>query len=493
MKKFVIAFILFVVIVIAGMYGVLFTDFGNNLLKPKVQSKIHKYLSEDFSLDTFKLRPSSFAVIMKSRSGSEINIKGLFGIFSNNINAHYYIRLSKNDSIHIKKQTIKGPFWVKGKIIGNVKSKLNIDGKSNIANSKTEYAFTLKKMSFASFSLNAVNVHISKLLETVNRPAYVEGIANIKSDLDDISDDDDISGIVFVNVPKAVLNKVLIKKDFGFELQGSSEIGLELNSNIKGKKAYSKIKVSSIYGSLLCKNAVIKLKNMSLKSDYVLDIPNLDKLYFLTKRHLKGSVVLNGSIKYKKDSAEITAHSNIWGGKLDAVFKNGQIRGKANGIDIVGLTDMLMYKRFFSSKGSLEFNYNIFSKKGAASGTFLNGHILPNRMVLLVKSVAGFDLTKEIYKKTTINSKIDNKKVVLNFDMASRLTNLSTKGARLNFETDKVDALVSATIKKNTMKITIKGDMNKPKIGIDIKKTIKKNIEKKVKKEIKGLIKGIFK
>ena len=106
-------------------------------------------------------------------------------------------------------------------------------------------------------------------------------------------------------------------------------------------------------------------------------------------------------------------------------------------------------------------------------------------MSFLINTLAGFDITRELYKLSTLDSKIDNMTIISNLYMKSRLTQITSKNAYTNLRTNKVNAVLNIMIAKRPLKAYIKGDLNKPKVKLDLNGYIKNKLNKGLKKIIK--------
>ncbi len=668
MKKIIIGITVIVVTLFVLAYALLFTQPGNNLLRPTVEAKINNALKTNMTLEQFSLRPSYISVKLKTPMGSTFVAYGNFGLFSKNIDVKYALNVSpKENKFQFGKLKLKGPFWVKGEVKGSVNGLLDITGKSNFSSSDINYNIKLKNkrpsflvvrinnlklaellkninmpefadasiktdIEFTSFNKNALkgngkiyitkgivngdvvkkefnlnlpkttfsakadivlngslvnldsdiesnlgkssikgvfnqkteninakyvikilnlallkpltnlelkgafftsgnikgtksvmlikgtsnvadsqtnyNVRIKdsniekiglyikdakleKILAMLNKPIYAKGFVNANINLSDIKKDR-LEGSIKANISKGVVNTAVVRKLFKLRMPETT-FRADISSLIKKSVATSVVNVNSSIASLSTKKTVFNIPGFVLDTDYTLKIPDLNKLYFLTNRHMKGSSVVNGRVKYTKNGLNAIALSNMWGGKINVKINNDKVVGEAKNISVVKITDMMMYNRIFDSKGSVDFKYDMATKKGVVNALFVNGHILPNRVTFLLHNMAKFDITKEIYKTTKIHSTINNKKIFSNLDMVSRLTRISSKNAFIDMNRDTIDAKIRIAIKKNAVYVKLKGNLSHPRIKFDFRNLIKNKVEKKVKKKINSLLKNFIK
>ncbi len=668
MKKILIGITVILVLIFVFAYGLLFTQPGNNILKPTVESKINSILNTRMRVEQFSLRPSYIALKLETPKGSIFTVKGKFGLFSKKVDLKYTLSVNKNeDKFKFKQFELKGPFDVEGTAAGFINGLLTINGRSNFAASNILYKIELKnkkplsadinisnlrlrnllvsinkpiyadalikatikiesfeknklkgkgnvyitdgmvnqailkkrfnitlpktvfkavadvtlngsvvgfssnlnsnllkmaingllnqqtdridgkykliiaklsllkpitnmalKGSFAtegtlkgtknilhlsgtssvadsatSYNLEVRNLNIKKInillkhaklqkiLAILNKPVYASGLVDARIDMSNMSPSK-LSGNIDINISRGVVNKSVIKKLFNLNMP-ATEFSSSVVSDIKNGVAVSKIKVHSSIASLRTKKTIFDIKKAGLNSDYILTIPDLDKLYFITNMHMKGAAAVAGKISYSAGNLIATAFSNMLGGKINIKLSNNNLTGKANNISMVKVLEMMRYNKIFNSNGDVNFKYNLSTKKGTVNALFVNGHILPNRVTFLLHNMAKFDITREIYKTTRIDSVINNKVVRSNLDMISRLTHITSHNALIDLNRNFIDAKIKVAIKKSSVYVKLKGNIKHPRIKIDFRNLIKHKIEKKVKKRVETLIKGLFK
>lgn len=380
----------------------------------------------------------------------------------------------------IAKIDIQGPFKTNGTLKGD-KNLLEILGKSNIASSITNYELILKDFKPDVAKVDIKGAKLAKILYMLSQPIYADASIDLHAKMKSF-DIKNLSGEVVTYVKKGKTFPKVLYKEFNLT---NAKVGFNVTQRtiIEDSIAKTVLRVDSTVAKADVKNGVYDIKKNIFTSDFTLLVPDLDKLYFATKKHLKGDIKITGKIKKDKDLL-VMAHSETLGGKVDFKLLNDKITKKIRGIKVTALTDMLIYPRVFDSTMDADLTYNIKSKKGVLNAKLLKGRILPNQMTFLLAQMAKFDITKEIYDETIIDSKIDDKVFISNLDMKSKLTHISSKNALLDMNKNRVDAKLRIDIRKRPVYVKIKGDINKPKVSVDAKELLKDEIEKKLEKKI---------
>ena len=450
-------------------------EFGVDLPSTTLRSDTHaKLLGDHIDLDS-KTRSNLLSLDLKG----SIKPEPLYTDIA------YTLKITKLELLKpITKADIRGSFNTHGRIKGS-KKEMIIGGFSDVASSATNYRLVMKDFTPKSLVAKIEHMRLSKLLYMIKQPIYADGF--IKSDIKLSSlDPKNLHGTIVSSISKGRTKAVVLKKEFN--LNGADiTFRIDQKTSLNKTLAVSDIIANTSVANLKIKAATFDLNKATLEAPYTLYIPDLNRLYFLTNRHMKGNLRITGTVKKEKDLI-ITAHSDTLGGKFDAKLLNDDLDVKVRGIEFTKLTDMLLYDRIFASSLNADLRYNIVTKKGKLQATALNGRILPNKMSFLLSQMAKFDITKEVYKKTTLTSDINDKIIVSDLDMISRLTHISTKRAKVDLGSNTLYAKLRVEIQGRPVYVKLKGKLDSPNITIDagsiVKERAKKVIEKKLKKQL---------
>jgi hypothetical protein len=408
---------------------------------------------------------------------AKVNVNGNFE--NNYLNTKYNINVSNLSVLTpIINQKIRGTFKTNGNIKGKTDN-LIISGMAYLAGGNINYQTALNKK---TLSYNINKLKIDKLLYMLYQPRYSYGVMNSNGKL---SFNKEIDGIVNLNL-SGKTDKYVLYKEFNFT---NANISYKLSSdvNIKNSVAFIKSKLNSNVANANLPDSKYDINKNIFTSSYIINIPNLDKLYFATHKHLRGTIKINGNIKKDKNLL-VTGNSKTLGGVVNYKLLNDDFNLNAKNLYVVKLMDMLMYPQVFDSTANINLKYNLLNKKGVLNATLLDGHFLPNKLSFLINSLAHFDLTKEIYKNTTVHSIINDKQLITDLDMKSRLTHISSKKAFIDLEKEYIDAKLLLEIMKRPIYVKLKGKLTSPHITIDAKEFLKSKVKNRVKKEIKKQI-----
>ena len=498
--KYLWSILISILLLVGAAYALLFTAPGNNLLKPIIESKIAANIPLPTTLERFVLRPDRFDVALKIGKDTTIEAGGTMNLFSQNVDGNYRLQIAElADLQKMIGQKLNGPFHTQGTVKGD-RRMMHIDGTSDVAGSATEYHLALREFEPENLEATIGHLKIDRLLHMVNQPIYAEGDVDVKAQIPNL-EIKNLKGTIVTKVRKGLVHPVPVKRDFNLSIPSDLTFAADIHTRLAQTKAISKTDVRTSIAKLLSRKVTYDLAQGSLDTDYTLNLPDLNKLYFLTGQHMRGAMKITGDVKTSKTLIQATAHSDTLGGAFDALYKNGKANVKIKNIQTVALTDMLLYPHIFDSRANATIDYDTQRKKGSLHAELLDGQILPNKMSFLLKQMANFDITREIYERTTIDTDIDNKRLTSDLYMKSRLTEISSKQGVIDLEKETIDTTLDIKIRKMMLPVHLVGPLTKPKIEIDKKALLKSKVQEEIQKRLPGklqnspvgdLIKNLF-
>ena len=423
-----------------------------------------------------------------------IRSEGLCSKDSNSIDITYFIDIKELAMFaSILKKDYRGAL----KTIGSLKGrpdKFVAEGTGDVAEGTLSYRVPITNQMPQSANFALQGVHLSKLLYMLKQPIYTDALVNIDGTFDSL-EKDNISGHILTVIADGKTFPGILREQFDLkdaDIKYNGKIESEISENV----ATNNVRINSDAANLTAKNLVYNLNNHLLKSDFVVDIPNLDNLYFATGRHLKGAMMFTGNIQKDKDLL-LNAHSDAFGGQIEITMKNNDLH---NHFEIVKVSDILetfIYPIFFESPLSGDLFYNIKTKKGTFKGKLRDGRFLKNTMTDVVAKTTKLDMTKEVYETTSIDAKIADHIIKGDLSMSSGNTEISAKSAVIDMEKEQINVKLQINPKDNPVTVILTGDITHPNIRIEAKELIKTKlntiIEKKAPKKTKKLLKDLLK
>ncbi|MEN8147363.1 MAG: hypothetical protein ABFR02_07075 [Campylobacterota bacterium] len=389
----------------------------------------------------------------------------------------------------ITKAPLRGPLELSATAKGDEKS-LNVEGKGKIAGADADFNARLESFAPRSVKAKIANMQLSKLLYMVEQPHYADGLLDVDANIDDARNGK-LSGKILSRVTKGRVDTKTVEKAFEFKAMPKTTFTVKAVSILSKNTIDTKIDVDSNLAKLNVKKARFNVDKASLHADYRADIPDLDKLYFATQRHLKGAVTVSGELSKAKD-LDFTAHTKLFGGKIDARLHNDDLHADMTKLNTLGILKMVMYPEIFDSALNGKLDYNLAKKSGKFYAKTTNGHFTKNQMLDLVKQYGKTDLYKENFV-STFKSRIKEENIYTDLDMRSRKSSIIGKNTYLNSKSRQIDAKLDINANNNPLKVKLKGKVDNPKVTVDASKLIEREVKKEAGKQMKKLFKGLFK
>ncbi len=385
---------------------------------------------------------------------------------------------------------IRGALNLSGNIKGS-QEKMVIDGVSDIASSKTIFEALLKEFKPSSLQANIQHLKLQKLLYMVKQPHYANATFNMVAKLSSL-DMNNLQGDVKTTIKDGVVDSKYMTKAYEFKsLMPYTTFNANTFTKLSGTLADTKMEFNSNLADLDIKSAKFDLKDSSIKSDYKAKLHDLNRLYFVTQRNLKGSIVATGELKKAKD-LDFTLLSNIAGGKLDAKLHNDDFNAKLANMQTLDVLDMLIYPKVFKSKIDGVLKYNLAKASGTFDAKLKDGEFTKNQVLDLTKQFAKVDLYKQKFTGDA-NAKINEENIVAFLDLKSNTSSIYTKDTKLNSKTKRIDSNIKIIGNNNPpLYVKLRGDVAAPQIKVDASAIVKDEAKKAVNKEVNKLFKKLF-
>lgn len=466
--------------------------------KGQIDSKLMK---RDFNVT---IPPSAFSMRLDAKlKGDDVDYKYLLNsnlakiTSSGNINPEP-LALDIKYALNIKELAVLKPITnadVRGKFnldgtAKGTKMNLKVKGKSDVADSNTRFDINLKDFQATTVKANIKDMKLHKILYMLKQPHYTDGIFSMDVDISD-ANTKTLKGTVVSKVKSGLIDSNYMTKTYEFKSKMprttfNMTAVTKLNANIVD----TKVDFNSNLANLDVKQARFNMTDSSIVTDYLVKVPSLDKLFFVSQRHLRGGISANGEFKKAKD-LDLTIHSNIAGGKIDAKLHNDDFHADIKSIQTLDALHILIYPEIFQSSLIGTLDYNLVKEKGLMKANLVDGKFTKNQMLDLIKQYAQTDLYKERFKGS-VNADIMKENIVASIDLLSNKSSIKTKNTRLNSKTQKINSKIDINANGNPIAIGLTGNVSAPKVSIDAEKLIKKEAEKAVKKELGKYLKGLF-
>ena len=414
--KFLAWFCGILLVLVVALYCVLFSSFGNSVLKPFVEKIASEKIGMELKLEKFELGFSSFDILAIINGELGVESKGKYSLFSSQFDLNYNTQAKSFNGMQID-------LSLKGEALGSFDNFV-ANGSGSLAGSNIRFASRIKDYAPLELKLDAKELDLAALSMIALKKAYITG------KLSAVADIAGQEGTAKLNSAKIIITKEA-QNDFGISLPAN--FALSLNSDIKllGKQVAATTRVKSALANLSAKNTSYNFENGEITSDFNVDIANLAALEPIIKQKLNGSIKVAGNTKIANGAMEfLDAKINGLGGEILASLKDNELNANiknlklAQALSLAGLAPLANSDISGTAKIT---NLNDTKKiKGSANLTLSSGVLNHKQMNALLGSDLSSDVSFNAQNKLEIASGTLNFDSVLNSPV---IENLGAKGS----------------------------------------------------------------
>ena len=403
-------------VLVVALYCVLFSSFGNSVLKPFVEKIASEKIGMEFRLEKFELGFSSFDILAIINGELSVESRGKYSLFSSQFDLNYNTQAKSFNGMQID-------LSLKGEALGSFDNFV-ANGSGSLAGSSIRFASRIKDYAPLELKLDAKELDLAALSMIALKKAYISG------KLSAVADIAGQEGTAKLNSAKIIITKEA-QNDFGISLPAN--FALSLNSDIKllGKQVAATTRVKSALANLSAKNTSYNFENGEITSDFNLDIANLAALEPIIKQKLNGSIKVAGNTKIANGAMEfLDAKINGLGGEILASLKDNELNANiknlklAQALSLAGLAPLA--NSDISGTAKITNLSDTKKIKGSANLTLSNGVLNHKQMNALLGSDLSSDVSFNVQNKLEIASGVLNFDSVLNSPV---IENLGAKGS----------------------------------------------------------------
>lgn len=501
--KLITSVFIFLTLLIVGVYTLLFTSLGHGFLVPIIENNIKQNTKIDnVIVKSFSLKPDQLDIVVDMDTNI-IKFDATFNIFDRVIVGNYIFDIKELSSFsQVLKKELSGSFFTNGTVSGEFDN-LDVKGLAKVAKGDIDYACNIKN-DINDISFDGKEIDLETLLLMIGEKQYASGSININGSIKSLSS---LNGDIKTQLNDGVLNHILIEKDFALSLPKNLPFILEVDSKLSKKSIQNKIKLDSFLATVTSKNSEFFMETKKLQSDYKLVVSDLSKLYFLTKQKMRGDIEIDGDITFDKKLLA-TFHSKKFEGIIDGKLDGDKIEVNGKNLQTLDLLHMLYYPEVFHSSLDGDISFDLRTKKGKSLVNMYEGQFLTNEAMSKLKNLTSYDLTLEIYEKSTLTTQIDNTILDNTLLMKSKNSTIKSDNMLIDTNSSTINADIDLLYKKTALGVNLDGDISGPNIKVkvddalkekvidkgkkELDRFIEKNIDDSSKESFKGLIKGLF-
>lgn len=295
MKKVFVFLLGSIAVLVVVACVLLFTQFGNDILKPHIQKQIDKYSPVSAKLEVFKLRFSEFSIEINALENIVVSANGTYSLFSQSIDGILNILVKHPQNIaELSAVQLNENFLIENIIRGKF-SDFSIFTKSSLAGGHIDINTRIADFTPAKILADISDLRLEALLNLFGQKPYVSGIFNLKADI--VGDRKlNFTGKANAEIIKAKFSEAIIQKDFNLKIPNTTDFVANLNASFDGREANHTFNFLSQIGNITSSGSTI-VAELKTNSNYNVNIKDLSPFSSIAGMPLRGSFRTEGKIQ----------------------------------------------------------------------------------------------------------------------------------------------------------------------------------------------------
>lgn len=393
---------------------------------------------------------------------------------------------------------VRGALRSSGEVVGGMES-MKITGQSDIAESSTTYSALLESFAPQKIAFDIKGLRVERILSMLYLPQFITGIESASGEVWDF--DKGISAQVTSSL-KGTIQGAVVQKEFNLAMP-NTPFSYKSNARLQKGMGEADFTMDSKLAEMVLNPIKINLNSTAISTPYIIKIPNLKALKFLTGIELAGSIEASGRAKIS-DTIQADFQTTSLGGKINASLQGDDFSAKLDNIDTTSLLKMLQYPQVFSAKANGDLTYNLTKESGNLHAVLSHGHFMKNDLTNAIQRYTNTDVTGLLFEGVGVDCGIDKFKLTTKFGAKSGDFSMYGENILIDLERSTINAKLKTAIKQDSVDVHINGAINAPKVDVDFSELAKKKASEALKKKLNkqldknkdpalDMLKGLFK
>jgi len=439
-----------VLTILLGLYVMIFTSFGNALVKPMVEKQIAIKSKLPTKLEKFSVGIDNFEIVMRLNPNNLVYLKGNYSLFKQSFNISYKIELHKLQTLQVVTQTkLNGSFMSVGDLKGDINF-ITIDGISNVAKSDTKYHIELTKFQATSIIATIKRLDLHSMLYLLNQKQYANGKIDLDINFRNIIPHK-LDGDIKLKTLDGKLNTKVMKDDFNITIP-KTYFNLDFTAKLKGDLVdYIGTFKSNL--ATLSSGGRVTPEPLNVNLTYNFDIKELALFKPISGTDIRGALNLNGKVTGTDKDMKISTNSDIGSSKtlLVASLKNlkpAKVQIRVRDLKIQKLLYMLKQPHYTDGLCDIDIKMDNLNMKHLAGtiDTKIKKGLLDSRYI--TKKYEFKTSMPRTYFKASTHTNIKDNLVDTKLKLNSNLITLSVKDAKFNLNDSSINSDYRFHIKK---------------------------------------------
>ncbi len=436
-------------LLLAGGYFLLFTQSGNNLIKPYIQNKLNAKTPLEIRLEKFRLTPSKIALSLGFPGDNSIYFAGRYDLFAKSIDGRFDASLQELSAFsQLLERNISGALQTQGTMRGDLKQ-LKVDGELHAAKGGGTYSLTLQKMQPATFRAEFAKMDAAQLLQMAGEQPYFTGELRLDAELRELAAKVK-KGAVDLRLVDGELNAAVIEKRLQLTLPRQKRLQLHAKAKLEDVIGYEALLEGA--QSIVKSSGTFAQQTQTLQGVYSVDVARMELFEPLIGYRLQGPLRLHGNIKADPEYGAVSIDSGLASGQTKLLvglkeFRPSSLKGTMHALELEKLLYFLNQPRYASGLFQSDLEITKITQEGlwgeidsALNAARFNEELLQKRF--------GLDLGGHSAIELKARTVLDAKRLRSDLRAESPLATLRLPEAEYNMQTGRFESPFSVDIEK---------------------------------------------
>ncbi len=485
MKKYIIITLISLLILIILLAGLLFTQTGNDIVKPYLKAELEKQTDQPVEVDLFKLRYDHTELQIVVNNALNVNVISSFNLLNLSFDGTYKLYANNfiYNKVNLKEANINGEF--KG-----VPTDVLVNGKGTSFDAPLNYYLRILDGDAKEITINLKDMDLSDILELAKQPPMAKGLVDANVTIPTLVKGElNVHGkILFDDI---TFNDEIMKKVYKVSMPEAMQMDGIVDANLTDTQVMGSVDMQSNIANVNLKNVRFNRETKYISSNYIVDIMNLKSLSDLLRTKMDGAIILEGHVE-KEETLKITGVTKSLGGEINYKVLDKNFTSSIVAVPVKNMLSMFRFPAFVNANAAGNFDYNLQNKTGNTKLALEEFRLASNNVTKSLKMMIQKDPSSIVFGETSLDAAINGDEI--NYTLMAKALDASiTVGeATINKEKDTHDAKIEFAYNKYAIKGNVGGSIRQPHVGFDATgfmpdTDFMPKAEKKIKKFFKRL------
>ena len=486
MKKYLKITLISVLMIIVILSGILFTQQGNNLVKPYLKVELEKQIGLPVDVDLFKLRYDNTALKIVINKALSVDVESIFNLLKLTFDGTYTIYANNfvHDKISLKQANINGEF--KG-----VPDDIYVNGKGNTFDAPLNYYLRIMDGDAKEVTFQLKNMNLSDILYLAKQPAMAKGKVDANITIPTLAKGE-MNAHGKINFSGITFNDDVMKKLYKISMPEAMQMNGIVDANVTDTEVMGTIDMQSNLVNANLNKVHFNRQNKHFSSSYMLDIINLKSLSSLLGTKMDGDIVLEGEIE-KEQTLKLTGLTKSLGGEIQYSLLGKRFTSSVVGVPAQNMLKMFSFPAFVDANTSGKLTYDLQNKRGETKLALGGFKLASNDVTNTLKHIIQKDPASIKFGETSLDAVINGNEIEYKLIGKALDASLTVDNARINNDKDTHKAEIEFAYNKFSIDGSVEGSVRDPHVGFVTTGFIPDtDFFAKVEKEIRRFFRRVF-